>query len=93
MHDDLKASHPHARVLLPKMAAEEALCTNLAVSIIVIILIGVARSPSRVQWGVVATLGTIAVLLGVAARSRHIAFIRRQFSFLRLVSHAASAKV
>ena len=93
MHDDLKASHPHARVLLPKMAAEEALCTNLAVSIVIISLIMVARSPSSVHWGLVATLLAVAVLMGVAARSRHMAFIRRQFSFLRLVTQTASAAV
>jgi len=91
MHDYLKAKDPQAKVLLPKMRAEAALCDHLFVALIgsvVVVSCALLWSPQEGladRLGILATFLAGSTLSAFCAPYRNERLIRRQFSFLTLL--------
>ncbi len=84
---DLKARNAQAQVLLPKLNAEAALCENLVVPVLAwgIITFTLAANRGTCPWHVIGlTLVSVAVS-GRVGWDMYLGFVRRQFSFFRIV--------
>jgi hypothetical protein len=86
MDDDLKAGHPQARVLLPKLNAEAALCENLAATAVAWCGIVIVANWGNVAWLRILWTLVFAAVFAWAGCHMYSDFVRRQFSFFRIVS-------
>jgi hypothetical protein len=103
MHDFLKSINSEAKLILPKMRAEAALCNHLAAAAILLIVLILGtwllnalglitlRNPIKTE-GLV--LGSIVLCLSaLASPYRHKRLIYRQLSYLALYRHNVSGEL